>query len=48
MFTNQASLGNTLTTAGVIGDSFGITNPGRLSWLIATYSLTIGTLILIG
>jgi MFS family permease len=48
MFTNQVGLGNTLTTVGVIGDSFGITNQGQLSWLIAGYSLTIGTFILIG
>ncbi len=48
MFTNQVGLGNTLTTVGVIGSSFGITNPGQLSWLIAGYSLTIGTFILIG
>jgi MFS family permease len=48
MFTTQVGLGNTLTTVGVIGDSFGITNQGQLSWLIAGYSLTIGTFILIG
>ncbi|KIN08830.1 hypothetical protein OIDMADRAFT_37859 [Oidiodendron maius Zn] len=48
MFTNQVGLGNTLATVGVIGESFGITNPGQLSWLIAGYSLTIGTFILIG
>ncbi|KAL9114958.1 MAG: hypothetical protein Q9227_001201 [Pyrenula ochraceoflavens] len=48
MFTNQAGLGNTLTTVGVIGESFGITNQGQLSWLIAGYSLTIGTFILVG
>lgn len=48
MATNQIGLGNTLTTVGVIGESFGITNPGQLSWLIAGYSLTIGTFILIG
>ncbi|OAL37963.1 hypothetical protein AYO20_02796 [Fonsecaea nubica] len=48
MFTNQVGMGNTLTTVGVIGDSFGITNPGQRSWLIAGYSLTIGTFILIG
>ncbi|KAK7423730.1 hypothetical protein QQX98_000920 [Neonectria punicea] len=48
MIFNQAGLGNTLTTVGVIGQSFGITNPGQLSWLIAGYSLTIGTFILIG
>ena len=48
MFANQVGLGNTLATVGVIGESFGITNPGQLSWLIAGYSLTIGTFILIG
>ena len=48
MFTNQVGLGNTLTTVGVIGESFGLTNPGQLSWLIAGYSLTIGTFILVG
>jgi MFS family permease len=47
MFTNQVGLGNTLTTVGVIGESFGITNQGQLSWLIAGYSLTISTFILI-
>ncbi|KIW29097.1 uncharacterized protein PV07_04937 [Cladophialophora immunda] len=48
MFTNQVGMGNTLTTVGVIGNSFGITNQGQLSWLIAGYSLTVGTFILIG
>lgn len=48
MFTNQIGLGNTLATVGLIGESFGITNPGQLSWLIAGYSLTLGTFILIG
>ena len=48
MFTNQLGLCNTLTTVSVIGDSFGISSTGQLSWLIAGYSLTIGTFILIG
>lgn len=48
MFTNQVGLGNTLCTVGVIGESFGISNQGQLSWLIAGYSLTIGTFILVG
>ncbi|KAJ9134282.1 hypothetical protein NKR23_g10271 [Pleurostoma richardsiae] len=48
MFTNQVGLGNTLTTISVIGKSFGLTNEGQLSWLIAGYSLTVGTFILIG
>lgn len=29
-----------------IGDSFGISSPGELSWLVAGYSLTVGTFIL--
>ncbi|KAM0425862.1 hypothetical protein ACHAPT_008800 [Fusarium lateritium] len=48
MLTSQIGLGNTLATVGLIGGSFGITNPGQLSWLIAGYSLTLGTFILIG
>lgn len=48
MFTNQVGLGNTLSTVGIIGDSFGSTNSGQLTWLIAGYSLTIGTFILVG
>ena len=48
MFTHQVGLGNTLTTVGVIGESFGITSEGQLSWLIAGYGLTVGTFILIG
>ena len=46
-FTTQAALGQTLAILHVIGDSFGLTNPGDLSWLIAGYSLTVGTFILI-
>ena len=43
----QAALGQTLSILHVIGDSFGLTNPGDLSWLIAGYSLTVGTFILV-
>lgn len=43
----QAGLGQTLSILHVIGDDFGLTNPGDLSWLIAGYSLTIGTFILV-
>ncbi|KAH8700947.1 hypothetical protein BGW36DRAFT_415827 [Talaromyces proteolyticus] len=42
MFTNQVGLGNTLATVNLIRESFGITNQGQLSWLIAGNSLTIG------
>lgn len=45
-FTTQIGLGQTLSILHVIGDDFGITNPGTLSWLIAAYSLTVGTFIL--
>ncbi|CAK4030990.1 major facilitator superfamily transporter [Lecanosticta acicola] len=45
-FTTQVGLGQLLSIIHVIGDSFGITDPGVLSWLIAGYSLTVGTFIL--
>jgi len=45
-FTTQAGLGQCLGILHVIGDDFGLTNPGELSWLIAAYSLTVGTFIL--
>ncbi|KAI9375093.1 MFS general substrate transporter [Aspergillus egyptiacus] len=44
---NQASLGQTLSILHIIGASFGITEAAELSWLIAGYSLTVGTFILI-
>lgn len=47
-FMNQAGLGMALSPLHIIGRSFGIENsPGQLSWLIAAYSLTVGTFILI-
>ena len=45
--TTQAGLGQTLSILHIIGDSFGLTDPAELSWLIAGYSLTVGTFILI-
>lgn len=45
-FMTQAGLGQCLSILHVIGDEFGLTNPGELSWLIAAYSLTVGTFIL--
>lgn len=48
MFTNQCNLGNTLATVDIIADSFGVSNAGRISWLISGYSLTVGTFILVG
>lgn len=44
--TTQAGLGQCLGILHIIGESYGLTNPGELSWLIAAYSLTVGTFIL--
>ena len=44
--TTQVGLGQCLSILHVIGDSYGLTNLGELSWLIASYSLTVGTFIL--
>ncbi|KAK7427995.1 multidrug-resistance type transporter aminotriazole resistance [Neonectria magnoliae] len=46
-FMTQGALGNCLNLLHVIGDSFGLDNPAELSWLIAGYSLTVGTFILV-
>lgn len=46
-FTTQAGLGQTLSILHIIGHDFGITSPAELSWLIAGYSLTVGSFILI-
>ena len=46
-FLTQVGLNGVLAILHVIGDSFGISNPGELSWLIAGYSLTVGTFIMI-
>jgi MFS family permease len=43
----EAALGQCLALLRTIGDSFGLTNPSELSWLIAGYSLTVGTFILV-
>ncbi|KAL2867602.1 MFS transporter [Aspergillus lucknowensis] len=48
MFTNQSGLSNSITTLELIGESFGVTDPGKLSWAIAGYGLTLGTFVLIG
>ena len=45
-FMTQAGIGICLSPLDIIGNSFHITNPGILSWLIAGYSLTVGTFIL--
>ena len=46
-FTTQVGLGQCLALLHVIGDSYGLSNPGELSWLIAAYSLAVGTFILV-
>ena len=46
-FTTQVGLGQGLATLHVVGRSFGITDQSQLSWLIAGYSLTIASFILI-
>ena len=44
--TTQAGLGQCLAILHVIGHHYGLSNPGELSWLIAAYSLAVGTFIL--
>jgi MFS family permease len=46
-FCTQFGLGMTLAPLDIISASFGVTNPGQQSWMIAGYSLTVGTFILI-
>ena len=45
--TTQAGLGQCLSILHIIGSTYNLTNPGELSWLIAAYSLTVGTFILL-
>ena len=45
--TTQVGLNQCLAILHVIGDHYGLSNPGELSWLIASYSLTVGTFILL-
>ncbi|KAF5496187.1 Efflux pump terG [Colletotrichum fructicola] len=42
MFTNQLGLCNSLTTPEIIGETFGVTEPGDLSWIVSGYGLTLG------
>lgn len=42
----QAGLGQGISILYSIGEHYNITNPAELSWLIAGYSLTVGTFIL--
>ncbi|KAH7087518.1 major facilitator superfamily-domain-containing protein [Paraphoma chrysanthemicola] len=46
-FVTQVGLFNTLNILHTIGPALGITSPGVLSWLVAGYSLTVGTFILL-
>ena len=46
-FTTQVGLNQCLAILHIIGDHYGLSNPGELSWLIAAYSLTVGTFILL-
>ncbi|EXJ70580.1 uncharacterized protein A1O5_06650 [Cladophialophora psammophila CBS 110553] len=46
-FTTQVGLGQALFIIHDIGQSFNLTDPSELTWLIAGYSLTVGTFILI-
>lgn len=43
----QAGLAQSIVPLQIIGDSFGIKNPGQLSWFASAFSLTVGTFILI-
>ncbi|RAL09420.1 MFS transporter [Aspergillus homomorphus CBS 101889] len=45
-FMTQAALSVNLAPLDIIGDGLNISQPGILSWLIAGYSLTVGTFIL--
>jgi MFS family permease len=46
-FTTQLGLGQVLSILHVIAEDFGVTEPGIKAWLIAGYSLTVGTFILV-
>jgi MFS family permease len=45
-WTTQMGLGQCIAILQVISDHFGIQDPGVKAWLIAGYSLTVGTFIL--
>ncbi|KAI0401949.1 major facilitator superfamily transporter [Xylaria palmicola] len=45
-FCTQASFASVLLLLHTIGQDFDVSNPGQLAWLIAGYSLTVGTFIL--
>ena len=43
----QAGIGQGLAPLHIIGDHFSVQNPGKLSWYVASFSLTAGTFILV-
>lgn len=43
---NQAQLGAVLAPLHIIGDGIDVSDPGKLSWLVAGYSLTVGIFVL--
>ncbi|KAI0411338.1 major facilitator superfamily transporter [Xylaria grammica] len=45
-FCTQASFASALLLLHTIGGSFDVTNAGQLAWLVAGFSLTVGTFIL--
>ena len=46
-FTTQVGFGQVIAIINVVGNDFGVENPGIKSWLIAGYSLTVGSFILV-
>lgn len=46
-FMTQTNVGVCLPSLNILGQSFGINDPGILSWFLAGYSLTVGTFIII-
>ena len=43
----QAALGNVLVPLHIIGPDIGITDPAKLPWTLASYSLTVGIFIMV-
>ncbi|EPE05950.1 hypothetical protein F503_02779 [Ophiostoma piceae UAMH 11346] len=43
----QAGFGMVIAPLHIVGSSFGVSSPGELSWFAASYSLTVGTFILV-
>ena len=45
-FCTQVGVGGPLAISHIIGNDLHVSHPGQLSWLMAAYSLTVGTFIL--